>query len=360
VSHDNGAEFDLGGFIRACIESAGGAVEAATTGRLDAVLPPDLEAAAGGRSWVSLALTNDIADDSVEMATLGSPFVDALVAFACARGALAEGHLPGGQLKRKGLKAEAERTLLFSNCRTRYFDNEITMMQAATMQFDFKVAFVSEERRERIYSVPVNGVSGHFDAALAARLNELPISDESDVALPSAPRVSVPTAYEAARHALSQMVEADAARQQQRVRRRFAVELARTRDYYAGVIQSLERRRNRERRNAAGPGSGIAGLERKIAAAREERERKLRELGDSYGIRTRARLASVRLLWRPKVFFRLTIERGTAVRSLTLVYDGLTERLELPACDACRKPAARLRATSSAQLLCPDCVIEGS
>jgi hypothetical protein len=374
VTNFDPAILDLPEFIRACVERAGGVVDVGNHGRFDALLPPALEAAAGGRSWVSLALGNDAGDADAEPATLGSPFMDTLIAFAAGRGTAASGHLPAGRLKRKGLREEVERTLRFSNCRTRYLDDEGEVLLSATAQFDFKVAFLSEERRERVYVVPVNLFSSQVDLELAARLPELPIEADAAGTPPEIPLVPVGAAYEAARRALRRLVVEEAARQQVRVARRFAVEVARISDYYAQAIEGLERRRDRERRRSvavAGPeapraqGSNEAAagshadradaFAPKVDAAHRERERKLRELGETYGIRTRARLASVRWLWQPKVFFKLLLDRGSVTRTLILAYDGLQERLESPSCESCRQPTTRLQASSTARLLCPAC-----
>ena len=369
---------ELPEFVRGCVERAGGVVDVRAPGRFDVLLPPELEAIAGGRSWVNLALANDAAGEDAEPAMLGSPFMDALIAFAAGRGTVASGHLPAGRLKKKGLREEAERTLRFSNCRTRYQEDEAEVLLSATAQFDFKVAFLSEERRERVYVVPVSLFSGQVDLGLAARLPELPVEDDAGGKPPEVPLVSVEAAYETARRALRRLVMEEAARQQVRVRQRFAVEFARISEYYSEVIEGLERRRDRERRrslavagpetpSAAGPNEAAAGdhaakadgFAQKLDAAQRERERKLRELGETYGIRTRARLASVRCLWQPKVFFKLLLDRGAVTRTLILAYDGLQERLEPPNCESCRQPATRLRASSTARLLCPTCSEDG-
>jgi hypothetical protein len=46
---------------------------------------------------VSLAFASDVADEAAENAMVGSPFLDALIAFASARGAVSERHLPAGR-----------------------------------------------------------------------------------------------------------------------------------------------------------------------------------------------------------------------------------------------------------------------
>jgi len=376
---------DASGFIRSCIERAGGAVEVGPGERLDALLPPQLEAAAGGRSWVRLALAADGFEDGAEPALLGSPFLDALIAFAAGRGTVASGYLPAGRLKRKGLREEVERALLFSNCRTRHEYDEADVLLSATAQFDFKVVFLSEERRERLYVVPVNLFSNQFQPLLAERLAELTVEAEPAARFPEAPLVPVATAYETACRILRRMVATEAARQQVRVAQRFAVEFARISDYYGQVIAELERRRARELRRAAGgtggqeprssreletaqPAGGERGAEelappsdslsRKIESAQRERERKLRELGETYGIRVRARLSSARCLWQPKAFIKVLVDRGPSTRPLTLAYDGVLERLEPPTCESCGRETGRLWATSSARLVCPACAGE--
>jgi hypothetical protein len=376
---------DVSGFIRSCIERAGGAVEAGPAGRLDALLPPELAAAAAGRSWVRLALTADDLEDDAEPAMLGSPFLDALIALAAGRGTVASGHLSAGRLKRKGLREEVERTLRFSNCRTRYENDEADVLLSATAQFDFKVAFFSEERRERLYVVPVNLFSNQVQPLLAECLAGLAIDAEPAARFPEAPLVPVETAYETACRALRRMVAEEAARQHVRVVQRFAVEFARISDYYGQVIAELKRRRARELRRVAGgaagqeprssrepdtaPATGGEGgstetaaptdsLSQKIESVQRERERKLRELGETYGMRVRARLSSARCLWQPKAFFNVQIDRGSSTRTLVLAYDGVLERLELPACESCGRETSRLWASPSARLLCPVCAAE--
>ena len=374
-----GLALDIPEFIRRCLERPGGAVEEDRSGSLQVLLPGALESAAGGRSWVSLALATE-ALEGREPATIGSPFLDALIRHAAGRGTVASCQRPAGRLKRKGLREEVERTLLFSNCRTRYEADEADVMLAATLHFDFKVAFLSEERRERLYVVPVNLFSNQADPALAPSLDDSSVDAAPDSMHPEAPSVPVEAAYETACRALRDVAGRDAERQQVRVAQRFSVEFARIRDYYDRVIADLERRHAREVRrtefdpvagpdavprgagggNGAGRAARALALAHKVEATRHERERKLRELGETYGIRARARLASVRCLWQPKTFFKVWIDRGSITRTLVLAYDGLLERLEPPSCESCGTGTTRLKASSTARLLCPACAGEGA
>jgi len=338
-------------FIQECIERAGGAAELRAPGLMDVLLPPELEPVAGGKPLLALALDTDAfsLEPQAELATVGSPFVDALIAAATARGMTAIGHLAATRLKKKGLREEVERNLIFSHCRIRYDTGEPDVLTCYYAQFNFKVDFLSDERRERLYVVPVNLWSNLVNLALAERLPDLDVTEEDATGL-AASRVGVEDAYATARHALQQLVGEEIALHEARSRKRFAVEFARISDYYAQVARELQRRQQRE-----DDAKRAQSLTQKLDAAAAERERKLRELGEKYRLRLRARLTSARLLAQPKTFFKVFVDRGQTTRTLTLAYDPVLERLEPPVCEACRSETTRLHVSSSAQLLCPGC-----
>ena len=341
-------------FVSAAIERNGGMVEARSGQIVDALLPPELQEVAGGRSMVSLALEADVlqAEPDAELATIGSPFVDNLLDFVSHSGTTSSGFLPIERPRTKGLPEEAERELLFSHCRVRYDEAPPEVKLAGIGQFNFKVTFFSDEKRERLFVVPVNLWSNTVSLELAALLAELRAEPQT-----SAPRewgqvsqIALPDAYATARAALGRLVDEETERHQARLGKRFAVEHARLSDYYAQVTRELASRRAREDDAKRG-----ATLDAKLEAAQREGERKLREVGENHRLRRRARLTSARLLLQPKTFFNLHLDRSRATRTLTLAYDSLLEQLELPLCDDCHQPSAKLDMTTDARLLCPAC-----
>jgi len=58
------------------------------------------------------------------------------------------------------------------------------LLLSATAQFDFKVMFFSEERREKLYVVPVNLFSNHVQPTPRERLAGLRIEEEPVTSLP--------------------------------------------------------------------------------------------------------------------------------------------------------------------------------
>lgn len=211
---------------------------------------------------MSLAFASDVADEAAENAMVGSPFLDVLIAFASARGAVSERHLPAGRLRRSGLKPVTEQTLRFANCRTRYLEDEAEVRLAATAPFDFRVTFFSEERRERMDTVPVGLHSGHVALGLDERLRGFGVRDASDLVLPEAPGLPIAEAYASAREALRDLVAAEAARQQARG-------CCGSPRCSSGCSSIAARRRVRSRWSTTGCRSGSSAPAATTAAARQ-------------------------------------------------------------------------------------------
>ena len=341
-------------FVAAAIERNGGMVEQRAPQIVDALLPAELQEATGGRGLISLALEADAlqTEPDAELATVGSPFVDNLLDFVANHGTTSSGFLPIERPRLKGLPAEVERELLFSHCRVRHDEAPPEVKLAGIGQFNFKVTFFSDERRERLFVVPVNLWSNTVSLELAARLGELQAKnwDEAPRELGKVSQIALPDAYATARAALAKLVDDETERHQTRLRKRFIVEHSRLSEYYEQITRELQTRRAREDDAKRG-----ATLDAKLEAAERERERKLREVGENHRLRRRARLTSARVLLQPKTFFNLHLDRGRATRTLTLAYDSLLEKLELPLCDNCHQPTAKLNMTTDARLLCPMC-----
>ena len=340
-------------FIEECVERSGGAMAGRGSGLFDVLLPPELEQGFGRGV---LAVAADPAalqvEARAELATPGSPFVDLLIAWASARGTTAHARLPAGRLRRKGLREEVERTLLFSNCRVRHEADEPQVLDSRIAQFNFRVTFLSDEKRERVHVVPVNLWSDRANFALAGRLGAMLLADD-DAPHAAAEAVPLEQAYRTAQAALRGRVAVEAGLHRERIERRFGVEYARVCAYYDQMARELEARRRSDE-----PGE-TSTLDHKLAAAAAERERKLHELGEKHQMRVRARLASARLLVQAKTYFTLLVDRGSATRRLTLCYDSLLERLEPPACEACRCEMTRVHVDANARMLCPACAAAG-
>jgi hypothetical protein len=337
-------------FVLACVERAGGAVANPGRGLFEILLPPELEQVVG-RDLVRLAEDPSAlaGGPEAELATPGSPVVDELIAWAAGRGRLAQSRLPAGRIRRNGLREEVERTLTFLNCRVRHETDAPEVLDTRYAQFNFRVTYLSDEKRERCYSLPVNLWSGHVNHALAGRLDGSGPHDLDDSHRLEVPVIPMGQAYAAAQAALRRRVDDESRHHRVRIENRFGVEFARVNGYYDQVAHDLRLRRHTNDSAAA------EGLERKLKATEAERERKLHELGEKHRLHMRARLTSACILIQAKTYFTVLVDRGPTTRRLKLCYDSWLERLEPPACEGCHAETSRVHVTADARMLCASC-----
>ena len=339
-------------FIVECVESAGGATEPRGSALLDALLPGDLEFAAGDRSIVTLALSPDSMryDPAAEPASIGSPFVDNLIAYASKRGTTSYGRLDSGILKSKGLKQILEREILFSNCRVRFDDSSIRFSDMHYAVFEFRLTYVSDERRERLFTTPIDLWSNQPNTRLSELFPTLNILRIDGFDENRAAGGAVRTAYELAKKIVRERAIADSKVYQARLLQRYEVEHGRIAGYYRQIELDLLRRASLEHDKVK-----QEAIIHKITAVKAEAGGKLHELADKYRIRPKATLVNASLLAQKKTFFQVLIDRGSITRTLELTYDSLLERLDLPSCEQCSRPTTRIDVTNSAQRLCRAC-----
>ncbi len=341
---------DVTRFVLSCVERAGGAVASPGRGLHEILLPPGLEGAVG-RELVHLAETPAALPEcpGAELATPGSPVVDELMAWAAARGRLAHSRLPAGRVRRNGLREEVERTLTFLHCRVRHDAGSPDVLDARYAQFNFRVTYLSDEKRERLYSIPVNLRSGHVNLRLAARLDGSAPDDPNETHRPEAAAIPMRHAYAAAQDGLRRLVDGESCDRRVRVENRFGVEFVRVNEYYDQIVKDLQLRRLGNDSEAA------ERLAQKLSGTEAERARKLHELGEKHRLHVLARLTSACIMVQAKTFFTVLLDRGATTRHLQLCYDSWLERLELPTCEGCHAETARVHVATDARLLCGAC-----
>ncbi|MBI3946409.1 MAG: hypothetical protein HY321_10860 [Armatimonadetes bacterium] len=340
-------------FAAECIEAAGGVFEAANGAVAEALLPEALQPAFGGHSLIELAFDGQALEShpEAELLTVGTPALEALIAYAARHGTTTCGVIQTDRLRKKGfLETVQSEITLTGGCRLRHDERDQEARYAAYAVFHFRLSLVSDERRERVVILPVNLWSNRAAPELAEALPGLAVTTGRPWMIPDAPRAPIPDAFDTARAWLEGEVGRLQESYQARVLRRLEVDVARISDYYEGIATELRVRHEHE----ADDPERRRDLDAKIAAALDEKERKLRETAERYRLRTTVRLAAARLLAQPKVFGRFLIDRKQVTRELTLAYDPVLERLELPACESCCQPVHRLT-VAGGKLVCPGC-----
>jgi hypothetical protein len=343
---------DIAGFLTTCLDRGGGAWEQRTDHLIDALLPGEIASSLGVEPLMALALSPDalVREPGAELATPGSPALDAFIKFASTIGSTSAGSVLPSHYRGKGLREEVSHRVTYRNCRIRSDDSPPKIKDSYYAVHFFRVEYVSDERREQIISSAIDLTTMRPNQEFADRLPHLAIDGEKAPAAEWYSGDRLERAFAVAQGDLMAHVKSHADTMLSNARRRFDVESQRLSEYYAQVELELQRRLRSETDKAK-----QAVISDKIAISKADGERKIFELGEKYRIRPRATLTSMVLIRQPKTFFDLLVDRGPLTRRVTFVYDSLLDRLELPLCDKCENEMTTVTVTSKGAHLCPEC-----
>jgi hypothetical protein len=345
---------DIKEFIIKSVERTGGVVDEMGDDLLGAILPPEIAANVASNSFLILALSHSAAEsvpDAVP-AVIGTPIMDALIGFAYGIGTTSMSAIYLDNIRKKGLKEEAERVLTYSQCRLRANESApVTVRESHYAIFHFRVAFVSYEKRERMETVAVSLDTNVVNNFVVKALRSLPIEPihiSPDEAGFDSKRLKV--AYEVAQKELSQRAKKESTAYLSTISRRFQLEANRLSDYYDQTERELRRRLDKEADQKK-----RESILSKQQAVKQEKARKLAELGEKYRLRPKAALTSIQIIRQPKSYFDVYVDKGKQTRTVTLIYDSLLTRLEPPICDRCRLEMTRIFVTGLNEHLCVSC-----
>ena len=350
---------DIKEFIVKSVERTGGIVDEMGDDLLGALLPPEIAATAASDSVLTLALSQKAAESEPDaaMAVIGTPIMDALIGFASGIGTTSISAIYLDNIRKKGLKEEAERILTYSQCRLRT-DNSVpvTVRDCYYAVFHFRLAFVSYEKRERIETIVVSLDTNVVNNVVVEALRSIP-TEPIFISADAPPFDSkrIKAAYESAKKEASQRAQTESAAYLSAISRRFQLEANRLAEYYDQTDRELRRRLDKEADQKK-----RESVMSKQHAAKLEKSRKLAELGEKYRLRPRAALTSIQIVRQPKSCFNIFVDKGKQTRTVTLIYDSLLGRLEPPICDRCDCEMTRIFVTGSNEHLCISCSGKGA
>ncbi|UCC62693.1 MAG: DEAD/DEAH box helicase, partial [Anaerolineae bacterium] len=234
--------------------------------------------------------------------------------------------------------------------------------------FNFKLALITDEKREQLVPVMMDLQAGHAVADRAQIEALMLLEDESAFGrLPSAslrwmvpqPSTSNPLTgpvlsalLERATRAALAEVAIPLERLQRRATRHLELARARLTEYYDGLSDDLRRRIARasddERRST---------LADQLEALQVEREAKLADVEAKHHLRVEATLVNLMVITQPKMLLPVQIgDRHTKIER-TVVWDPLLHQLESLACDVCGQPGERLFLCAGSHLVHEECLL---
>jgi hypothetical protein len=285
-----------------------------------------------------------------ELASLGSPLFDRLLADAANRWRAARLYRIGLNLHPHDLEPRVRRTISLPP-KAAIKIERVRAMSFPQAIFWFKATFTGDQKEEEILPV---GIDLHYlreTRQLDALLSPERLSPEPESALPEARHRSMASGYRIAREHIVRSVTPLANARRREWSGRVEKQIGRMSAYYA----QLRREATDQAGRATDPAAGAA----RAAARREaiDREEALRtsELRQKSSVHAKLSLASLMVVHQPKLLLRTTVmDNDRAVAGLDLVWDPMSESIEAVPCPGCGQPTFSFRILRTG-LACEGC-----
>lgn len=337
---------ELGEFLAAALQRAGGLAEAEHEDRLEVLLPPAVAASLDLAEEASLRLRGEVRPGEA-YAGYGSDLLARIGAVAAGTGRRFRLELDLPLPKRERVRREGEEVLRLRNATARLASIETTTL--GYLVFDFRYAALSEDRAEGLLSVAVNrdgGWSPGLAPALAAFLSAHPGArrpwsagangTDSGRLYPAACSLVLRLALEEIRPFIARM------------ERRLTRDLRRIGDYYAALRDEVQRR------GARGRGSPEV-VRGKLEAIEAERCRRGQDARRRYAVQIQLEPLGALAVRVTGLLLHARLRRRKAEADARLGWNPLARRLDRWLCSGCGGDAGVPFLCDRLHVLCAAC-----
>ena len=324
---------DVRSFVTSYLRAIGAGAQSLPTGALAVRWPPTHAARFGGA--MTIAFDPLVAEASgAELCVVGSDLLDRIVADASGRGfhcvarVTAENEPPADDVLAANLK--------FPNARPSILAADRGLVPY--LLFNFRVALVTDEKRELVKSVLLNAKTLEVHSAADVFLQDsLTIPEERNVS-----EANLAAAYGAACGALERAILRDVEPIRAKASAVLATELERINRFYDTSIQELY------------AGRAQAPLETE-KVFRAERDRRVDEAGRKYAFNVTAKLVNARTILIPTTSLRLRLANERSSKDLDLEFDAINLETNRPSCDSCHTTTDVVYLCSRGHVACDAC-----
>lgn len=379
--HRPGSSLDLRALAIQVFQAIGALVDESADGSLDVVIPEAYQAQLRGEGFIHLVSDPEIAArSSATLLTIGSPIVDELVALADQFGRSARWYVEGLKWSRRQAVNLDRWGATFVNARFRG-DGVEHAFASHYVLLNYRVSFVSDEKREELHTVVLDTISRQPADVLQRFWERRPTSEHDRLYIPEdlrptgvtwpepiiltarpslhlieadhlPDRPALESLQQRALTVLERQIADSLAGYRRRADHLLELERARIDAFFDDTEAELRRRQARTEDPAR-----RQGIQDKIEAARLDRERKYADLAAKHKLRVVVKLLNAAIITQPKVRTFLTIENRYATTKLAVVYDPLTGDVELPICQNCSEPTRTVHLAANGLVLCDNCAV---
>ncbi|MBI4321121.1 MAG: hypothetical protein HY675_21740 [Chloroflexi bacterium] len=350
---------ELKQFTLELLQAVGALVDVHKDGVVDALLPDGPGKKLGGdhAGFLRLAFDQDAASahKDAQYVALGSNLTDELIDLAAGMG-LATRYYVNGLKWSQRLAVDVGRwKARVANARMIPEGVEFPFACHYVL-LNFKVSYISDEKREELQTVLVDSSSLQPGRRLQQAWDKLDISPRREFyaadidSLPDAAGLGV--VYQRAVTILERQIADEIATYRRRTTRHLEMENLRINAFYDDTERELRRRLERAEADQRGE-----TIRRKIEAASLERQRKLADIAAKHQLRVVFALLNAAVVTQPKVRSTVKVENRYASAEVRVIFDPLTGELELPVCQVCAEATEVVHLCANGHVACPNCTL---
>jgi len=362
---------ELETFVLRFLESHGALLDRPAYGLVDVVLPDEVSQRLGVDGYLRLTFNEEVAaaHSKATHLTYGHSLVDQITEAAREAGHVVHWYINPVRLEKPDLFQVIPKQMGLANGRLQSEKEAKPQPQLHHyLRFNFKAAFVSDEKQEELVSILMDVNSGQPAWELDEAWGRVFLERESHLPdVPQAPLAwraegstdasplseeSLRLLQERAAQAVARKAAPTLQALQKRTARRLELDLARLQTFYDDTEADLRRRLARTEDEGR-----RRSLEEKLAFAQADREHKLADARAKYRLRLVLDLINVALISQPKLALVVRIENRYGSIRKNFIWDPLLHRVEPMLCDVCGMPNYRLHLCANGHLACDDCVL---
>ncbi len=342
------------GFVTKCLESVGALVEFPAYNYAEVLLPDEFAWQFDGESYFNLSFDFDVAQrhEDSEFVTYGSYFLDRVTDLATQRGLTCKRHILDENAEIRSLPQKMRGKISFRNCRSTFLAN--APMIYHYMLLNFKVSYISDERKDRIVRILVNLNTGHVDNNMLKAVDSAIFTDSSHTSYAVEEMRSIDDAYQAATNALEEQIQPTIHELNGRIGARMNDEKKRIVEYYDQIDSELNLKRDKliesEKKD------GVKSIDDKLRLSEIERQRRLNEIEEKNALKVSVMLFSASLISQTKIRNRYSVKRGKIERSVYVVWNPILNDVDPLACEVCNSETVEIELCSNSHLGCHRCV----
>jgi len=337
-------------FVTKTLESIGALVDFTEYNYAEVIIPDDFAVYFDDRGYFSLAFDFDIAKrhENSEFVTYGSYFLDRVTELAIQRGLSCKRHIIDENVELRTLPQKISNKIMFRNCRVTFMANAHAIYHY--ILFNFRVAYISDEREDRIFKILVNLNTGHTDDKMLEAVETAIYTDSAHTSYSVEKLLPIDLAYKSATTDLEEKIQPEIREINNKINSRLDHERGRINEYYDQIDGDLYKKREKLKSELTKP------IDDKLLVSQIERQRRLNEIDEKNSLRVSIVLFNATMITQTKIRNKYSVRKGKAEREVYLVWNPAINDVDPIICDICNKEITEAELCSNSHIGCTKCI----